>query len=81
MAHVPRAVCVPCQIEMRPSRNGVDLEMLLPTGKGYYKVQADEYQCPRCGHKTLVGFGEPFVHHYQPDYAKHEADMCAKFAP
>lgn len=62
MSHTPRAVCVPCKVEMRPSKNGVAVEMLLPTGKPYYIVDADEYACPRCGHKALAGFARECAH-------------------
>jgi len=82
MPHIPRSVCVPCRVEMRPSRNGVEVEMLLPTGKPYYQIQADEYQCPKCGYRALVGFArQPYVHHFDPEYLKHEPDISAGFAP
>lgn len=82
MSHIPRAICVPCKIEMRPSRNGVKLEMVLPTGKPYYQIETDEWVCPACGHKALVGFAsEPFAHHFHADYLQHEPDMRAEFAP
>lgn len=78
----PKAVCVPCKIEMRVSKNSVELEMLLPTGKAYYKILSDEYECPRCGHKALIGFArEPFVSHFEPDYLNHAPDISAGFAP
>jgi len=81
MPHIPRAVCVPCRIEMRPSRNGIEVEMLLPTGKGYYRIEADEYECGRCGHKAIIGFAhQPFVSHFEPGYAKSESDISAEFA-
>lgn len=81
MAHIPRAVCVPCKMEMRISRNSVELEMLLPTGKPYYQIEADEYACPKCGHTALVGFAqEPYIHHFDPEYQKYEPDMSAEFA-
>lgn len=82
MPHIPRAVCVPCKIEMRVSKNSVNVEMLLNTGKPYYIVEADEYRCSKCGYTALLGFGRgPLVSHYEPDYLKHEPDISAEFAP
>jgi len=81
MPYIPNAVCVPCRVEMRVSKNSVDVEMLLPTGKPYYQVEADEYRCSKCGHTVLLGFGlAPFVSHFESDYLNHEPDISAEFA-
>jgi hypothetical protein len=66
---------------MRPSRNGVRLEMLISGGKPYYQIKADEYECGRCHHKTILGFAaSSFIEHYNPDYASHTPDLSAEFA-
>ena len=66
MYHKP--VCVECEVDMRPFKNGVALlDMAL---WGPYKIwEADLWQCPICGHEVIVGFGEqPIYEHYQEGF-------------
>ena len=54
MPYVPTIVCNRCKVPMKPSRNGVLLEY---TGSSLrYKVNADEWVCPKCGVRTWTGF-------------------------
>lgn len=48
-------VCMKCRIELRPYRNGVTAVSM--TTCGPYKVyRADEWHCPSCGWRGLLGF-------------------------
>lgn len=51
-----RPVCVKCQREMIPAKNGIGV--LDMTDFGPYKVwDADLWRCPDCGHEIITGFG------------------------
>ena len=78
--HIPRAICGECNVEMRPVKNGVDIEMLLSDGQPYYKIQADLYGCSRCDKTMFVGFGHPFAQHFELGYADKKHDRQAEFA-
>lgn len=68
MPHVPRAICGDCFAEMVPQKNGVMLEGILQDGRSYYKIAADCYKCPQCGHTMYIGFGAPMMsYHSQYD--------------
>jgi len=80
MAHVPRAICGDCNIEMRPQKNGVDIEMITEDGSPYYKISSDRYACPNCLRTIYVGMGEPFAFHFQDNYDNIKVDEVARFA-
>lgn len=52
-----RPVCSPCEVEMRPFKNGVVVVDYSARGP-YLLWEADEWACPKCKHKVVVGFGE-----------------------
>ena len=56
--------------EMKPKKNGVHVIEMADFGP--YKVWlADLWICPKCGHKTIAGFGvEPLAEHYEEKFAK-----------
>jgi DNA-directed RNA polymerase subunit RPC12/RpoP len=73
-----RPVCVVCEVEFRPVKNGVVVVEYASYGP-VSLTEADEFECPKCGHKIIVGFGRnPFRNHYEPGFQevldKHEAD-------
>ena len=51
-----RPVCSPCEVEMRPFKNGVVVVDYAERGP-YQLWEADEWACPKCKHKIVVGFG------------------------
>lgn len=78
---VPFYVCAKCEnkyvprttglgTEMRPETNGVYVIEMADFGP--YKVWlADLWVCPKCGHKTIAGFGlVAIAEHYQDGFAK-----------
>jgi hypothetical protein len=66
---------------MRCVESGVDIEMITETGMPYYKIQVDRYGCKECENTILVGFADhPYAHHFEDDYAKHEALGPYRFA-
>jgi len=83
----PYYVCAKCNIryepkrnrsatEMRPKKNGVYVIEMADFGP--YKVwHADLWECPKCGHLTIAGFGtEPMAEHYDEKFQK--VLECAK---
>jgi hypothetical protein len=68
MPEIPKVVCGCCMVKMRPKKNGVVLQAL-NEGKPYYKVMADEWECPSCGNSVYIGFGqEPIAVKHAVDY-------------
>lgn len=68
MAYIPPVVCLRCRIPFRPLKNDVTAEAYVGDDP-YYKVRCDAWQCPRCGVKILIGFGNaPFTEAYMPNY-------------
>ena len=50
-----RPVCVGCEVEMKPEKNGVGVLDMAEFGP--YKIwDADLYKCPECGCEVIVGF-------------------------
>lgn len=58
-----RPVCVPCQKEMKCSKNGRIVHESAHDAFGYR--HGDEYTCPSCGHKIISGFGLKPIHRDQ----------------
>lgn len=79
MPHIPRAICGECNTEMKCDKNGVNVEMLAKWGS-YYKIEADQWVCPKCGKTIIIGFADqPFAEHFQPDYEERKVDIQAEF--
>jgi hypothetical protein len=58
-----KPVCSACQMAMRPHRNGVLVVETYNKPPLPYKLWgADEWKCPVCGHKVIVGFSEKAIH-------------------
>ena len=66
MSHRP--VCVKCEVDLRPSMNEVNV--IEYSDNGPYKIwEADEWECPECHIRVIIGFGDaPFAHHSQEDF-------------
>lgn len=68
-------ICVECELEMRPLKNGVFAEEHCDYDKPYKIWHCDLWQCPKCGRQILAGFGlDPVAEHF--DKEKYE-----KFLP
>jgi len=52
-----RPVCAECSVEMRCSKNGRVVKSQGHGDYGYF--HGDEYTCPGCKHRVVVGFGHP----------------------
>ena len=70
MARPVGPVCVTCNREMFPEKNGV--RAVLHASFGPYEVYvADLWECLKCGVQVLVGFGRgPLAQHFEPEFAK-----------
>ena len=66
-----RPVCVKCQVELTPEKNGVGL--LDMASFGPYKIrEADLWKCPSCDYEIVIGFGqEAIAEHYQEEFQTH----------
>ena len=51
-----RPVCVKCEVELRPKKNGVGLLDYADFGE-YQIWDADLWECPRCNYQIVIGFG------------------------
>lgn len=64
---MPKLVCVECEKEYKPHRNGVYLVEMFNTPPQPYKVwHSDMWQCRNCGNRVISGFAEkPLKEHFQ----------------
>jgi hypothetical protein len=70
-------ICVPCKRLMRNARIGVAVQVNTEAGLPYFKVFADEKECPSCGAKVLDGFGED-IPHFRAGFAEMPVDMVVE---
>jgi hypothetical protein len=68
---IHRPVCVKCETEMEPEKNGVGV--LDHASFGPYKIwMADMWQCPVCKVQIVIGFGHgPLAEHYEEEFTSH----------
>lgn len=67
---MPRPICVKCEIEMRPKKNGVTVEEFTEEGLSYKLWMGDLWECPICQASVIVGFGaRSLAEHWHTDYA------------
>ena len=66
-----RPVCVKCQVEMRPEKNGIGVLDMADFGP--YKIwDADKWKCPKCAIEVIIGFGQQAIaEHYEAERFKH----------
>jgi len=63
-----RPVCVKCQVEMTPEKNGVGLLDMASFGP-YQLWDADLWKCPACDYEIVVGFGaNAIAEHYEENF-------------
>lgn len=83
---MPNPLCVRCQVEFRPKKNGVFVEEMAPFGS--YKIwHADLWQCPCCKTEIVQGYAQqPIAEHYQKEYQEklnlvkeHELYKCFEY--
>lgn len=68
MCNYHRPVCVSCEVDMYPEKNGIGVLDMVDTDP--YKLwSADMWQCPRCSYQIIIGFGHnPVSEHYMPGF-------------
>ncbi len=72
MNHTP--VCVKCEVELRPEKNGFKvIDMFQHNTKAYKIWDADKWKCPKCGIEVVVGFGN------KPLAIQHEGETFQKY--
>lgn len=67
---MPKIICVDCQAEYVPAKNGAYLiETFTPERLPYKIWMTDALRCPVCGTVIIAGLADkPFAEHYQPDF-------------
>ena len=76
MNHKP--VCVKCNREMSPERNGVGCLDIADFGADAV-WDSDLWKCPTCGYEILVGFGQKAIaYHHQGEYFNKVREDYAK---
>ena len=69
-----KILCSHCELEMRPYLNGVNV--IEYAAFGPYKLwMADEWQCPMCLRKVVIGFSDKPLRHYEPGFEKELAEV------
>lgn len=65
---MPRIVCSQCQSEMKPLTAGVNV--IEYARQEPYKIwNADEYHCPGCQFRVIIGFAQkPLANHYDDNF-------------
>ena len=67
---MPKQVCVSCESEMWPAKNGVYVEEHIHNGDAFKIWHADLYHCPICGVEVITGFAiKPTAHYLDSNYA------------
>ncbi len=70
MSHRP--VCVKCEVELEPKKNGVgclDYAKLSVDSQPYQIWDADLWECPNCHYQIVTGFGKaPIDAHYTQSF-------------
>ena len=65
-----RPVCVKCNCELRPEKNGVGVLEMADFGP-YQVFDADLWKCPKCGLEVVGGFGcGPIAAHYEETFQR-----------
>ena len=70
-------ICVKCELEMRPKKNGITVEEMAAAVGSYRLVMADLWACPQCSFEVVTGrainpLAEHFEDRYRAELAMHE---------
>ena len=61
-------ICVKCQVELRPKKNGIDA-VEMGTAGPLTVTCADLWYCPSCGYELIIGFAKkPFSQHFEEGF-------------
>lgn len=65
---MPKMVCVECEVEFKPRKNGV--HVIEHASFGPYKLwSADKWYCPGCRTEVVAGFAKyPAMKHYEEGF-------------
>ena len=69
--------CVDCAVAMRPRKNDIRVVETLDDGVTPYRIWcADLWECPRCNHQLIAGFGiKPIAEKRDKDFAEELAEI------
>ncbi len=61
-----KRICVKCEREFKPEKNGVIVVEMFQRNTKIYKLwEADLWKCPVCGIEIVVGFAQyPYAEHF-----------------
>lgn len=65
-----KPICVSCEVEYRPKRNGTPvIEMFSDPPRPYKIWNADTWRCPSCGHEIVKGYSlKPIAIHFEEGF-------------
>ena len=74
-----RPICSACEVEMRPVKNDiVVIDYAHDPPQPYQLWSADEWGCPKCPNRIVVGFGAgPIKEYFQDSFAEIMAKIPA----
>lgn len=66
---MPKMICVKCEVELQPKKNGVIVRELMDNNTKTYRLwNADLLECPFCDTQIVAGFPRcPFMEHFDGD--------------
>jgi len=75
-------ICVKCEVEFRPEKNGIYVQEMCHEDKETYKVWcADKWKCPICGAEIVVGFAtNPLFGNWNEDCKERTEKLIASGA-
>ena len=69
MSFGPGYACADCGVLMRPRKNSVFVLVTMDDGRPYQIWNGDLWECPRCGHQGIYGWGaNPISEHYEDNF-------------
>jgi predicted RNA-binding Zn-ribbon protein involved in translation (DUF1610 family) len=72
---MPEAVCVKCEVALRPETNGVSVAEMMKGDTEIYRIRdADLWKCPGCGLLVILGFASHGYEHWEVGF--HPARIC-----
>jgi len=76
-----KRVCVKCQVEFKPEKNGIYVaEMMMKNTKVYKLWTADLLKCPVCGFLIVASFSQKAAEHFEMDLEEKIKELIEKGA-
>lgn len=65
-----KTICIECEVEYQQIKSGNPIIEMFSNPQKPYKIwSADRWECPKCNHQIISGFGyEPITEHFNNDF-------------